>query len=189
MRVLTLHQPWATLVAIGAKTIETRGQRTDVRGRIAIHAAARSTHRKADLDDLVMRPWRTYVDRLGVAWLDYRPWGVHDPTPLIFGAIVATADLYDCVPIVGLDAPGHVSHVGYGRHSGRLGLWRPTTGHYGGGATSGEYADWFHTDYDDEAPLGDYRPGRWAWLLRDVVRLPEPVSFRGGQGWSRRWEP
>src|SRR5574343_420007 len=39
MRALTLTQPWATLVAIGAKKIETRGWCTDYRGALAIHAA------------------------------------------------------------------------------------------------------------------------------------------------------
>lgn len=32
MKALTLTQPWATLVAIGAKCIETRGWSTDYRG-------------------------------------------------------------------------------------------------------------------------------------------------------------
>lgn len=39
MKALTLTQPWATLVAIGAKKIETRSWRTSYRGPIAIHAA------------------------------------------------------------------------------------------------------------------------------------------------------
>ena len=39
MKALTLTQPWATLVAIGAKRIETRSLRTDYRGPLAIHAA------------------------------------------------------------------------------------------------------------------------------------------------------
>ena len=39
MRALSLTQPWATLVAIGAKRIETRSWRTSYAGRIAIHAA------------------------------------------------------------------------------------------------------------------------------------------------------
>ena len=39
MRALTLHQPWATLVAIGVKTIETRPFAWDYRGALAIHAA------------------------------------------------------------------------------------------------------------------------------------------------------
>lgn len=39
MRALTLTQPWATLVALGHKTWETRSWGTDHRGRLAIHAA------------------------------------------------------------------------------------------------------------------------------------------------------
>lgn len=39
MKAITLTQPWATLVAIGAKKIETRSWATDYRGPLAIHAA------------------------------------------------------------------------------------------------------------------------------------------------------
>ena len=39
MKALTLTQPWATLVAIGAKGIETRSWKTSYRGPLAIHAA------------------------------------------------------------------------------------------------------------------------------------------------------
>ncbi len=39
MKTLTLTQPWATLVAIGAKRIETRSWATNYRGPLAIHAA------------------------------------------------------------------------------------------------------------------------------------------------------
>jgi activating signal cointegrator 1 len=40
MKTITLTQPFATLVAIGAKTIETRSWPTRYRGPLAIHAAA-----------------------------------------------------------------------------------------------------------------------------------------------------
>lgn len=39
LRVLTLWQPWATLVACGAKRFETRSWATSYRGRVVIHAA------------------------------------------------------------------------------------------------------------------------------------------------------
>ena len=39
MKTLTLTQPWATLVATGAKRIETRSWSTSYRGPLAIHAA------------------------------------------------------------------------------------------------------------------------------------------------------
>ena len=39
MKAITLWQPWATLVAIGAKRFETRSWSTHYRGPLAIHAA------------------------------------------------------------------------------------------------------------------------------------------------------
>lgn len=39
MKALSLTQPWATLVALGEKRIETRSWPTKYRGPIAIHAA------------------------------------------------------------------------------------------------------------------------------------------------------
>lgn len=39
MRALTISQPWASLVALGAKTIETRSWWTGYRGEVLIHAA------------------------------------------------------------------------------------------------------------------------------------------------------
>jgi hypothetical protein len=38
---ITLHQPFASLIACGAKTIETRGWYTPYRGPLAIHAGKR----------------------------------------------------------------------------------------------------------------------------------------------------
>jgi hypothetical protein len=38
-----------------------------------------------------------------------------------------------------------------------------------------------------EKAFGDYTPGRYAWLLADVRRLPEPIPARGALGlWE--WE-
>lgn len=39
MKAITLWQPWASLIAIGAKQYETRSWSTTYRGPIAIHAA------------------------------------------------------------------------------------------------------------------------------------------------------
>jgi hypothetical protein len=35
---------------------------------------------------------------------------------------------------------------------------------------------------DPEPSFGDYRPGRFMWVLRSVRRLLEPVAVRGKQG-------
>lgn len=37
----------------------------------------------------------------------------------------------------------------------------------------------FTVRYDD---FGDYAPGRWAWLLREVKPLNPPISIKGAQG-------
>lgn len=42
MRGLTLWQPWASAIALGLKTVETRSWETDYQGPLAIHAAKRS---------------------------------------------------------------------------------------------------------------------------------------------------
>lgn len=39
MKALTLTQPWATLVAIGAKQVETRSWFRNYEGELAVHAA------------------------------------------------------------------------------------------------------------------------------------------------------
>lgn len=41
MKALTLWQPWASLVAMGEKEVETRCWKTKYRGELAIHAAAK----------------------------------------------------------------------------------------------------------------------------------------------------
>lgn len=41
MKAITLWQPWASLIACGAKTIETRSWGTPYRGPLAIHASKR----------------------------------------------------------------------------------------------------------------------------------------------------
>jgi len=34
----------------------------------------------------------------------------------------------------------------------------------------------------NEQAFGDYTPGRWAWVLADVKRIPEPIPCRGALG-------
>lgn len=89
MKAITLTQPWATLVAIGAKRIETRGWQTNYRGPLAIHAAKGlgPVGGMAGLWDLCEgEPFHSIL----------RPVGL--PTILVRGAIVATCELIGCVP-------------------------------------------------------------------------------------------
>lgn len=83
MRALTLTQPWATLVAIGAKRIETRSWGTAYRGPLAIHAA-KGFPRWAK-DTCCDPPFALALEAAGVAEI---------PT----GVIVATCRLVSCLP-------------------------------------------------------------------------------------------
>lgn len=62
MKAITLHQPWATFIVMGWKTIETRTHqrfKSLADQRIAIHAAKK----RIDTDALV-NPFRPYMDPL-----------------------------------------------------------------------------------------------------------------------------
>lgn len=83
MKVLTLTQPWATLVAMGAKRVETRSWSTSYRGDLAIHAAKGFPRDCIDL--CFTEPFRQ--------WLKGMP-----PKELPRGEIICVARLQDVVP-------------------------------------------------------------------------------------------
>jgi len=95
MKALTLTQPWATLVAIGAKSIETRSWYAGYRGPIAIHAAKTFP---ADCRALCSEePFRTALCGAGFAPKFCAPLESTPELPL--GAVVATATLFTCLRI------------------------------------------------------------------------------------------
>lgn len=62
VKVLSLMQPWAHLVVIGAKKIETRSWDTKYRGPLLIHASKRFTEEQAKLCQ--QSPFNRYIDNL-----------------------------------------------------------------------------------------------------------------------------
>lgn len=130
MKTISLWQPWASLIAIGAKRIETRhwAAPANVIGqRIGIHAAKTTSH----LHVCDTEPFSNYIS---------------DSRALPFGALVATAVLDRCT---------EMTERAIRELQARL---------------------------PDEAEFGLYEPGRFAWVLRDVVALGEPIPYRGMQG-------
>jgi activating signal cointegrator 1 len=149
MKALTLTQPWATLVAIGAKQIETRSWATNYCGPLAIHAAAGlgPVGGNSGLNELVAQePFWTVLGAAGCTF------GRRAPTGLPFGAIVAVCELVCCTRITFAagDARGWYGVVG---------------------------RDWSLTDR--ERAFGDYADGRYAWLLADIRALPTPIPAKG----------
>lgn len=155
MKALSLTQPWATLIAIGAKRIETRSWSTRHRGDIAIHAAKglgpvggqRGLKEQCGVEPFcsvlnaaIKRHGAQYWQGEGVL----KRHAEHPFMPL--GAIVAVA---------------HLNAV----HETSLLLSHELEGH--------------------EKAFGNYEPGRFGWLLTNVRALPEPIPCRGALSlWS-----
>lgn len=132
IKAISLWQPWASLVALGAKNVETRKWSTTYRGPLAIHAtktfpdeARRLCHEE---------PFA------GILADHYGPTFTPDDLPR--GVIVAVTRLESIVPAPILKP--------------RLSM--------------------------AERAFGDYGLGRVGWMLKDIVKLDEPVPARGRPG-------
>jgi activating signal cointegrator 1 len=92
MKAISLLQPWASLVVLGAKRFETRTWQTPYRGPLIIHASKRFPE---ELRDLCGRePFRRILRAAGFAsWFD---------VPL--GVLLGTVELMDCLPVGELPA-------------------------------------------------------------------------------------
>lgn len=178
-RVLTIRQPWATLIALGVKTIETRSYPTKYRGPVLIHAGAHRPEHGETVGD--WRVWRAEerkydaVSRVGELWSRLMP----------LGAVVAIADLADCLPIIGCDQPP----------PGKLdGKWRTFIDLPSGGLRRWYWEDEDPTiidptahillglDITDQLPYGDFTDGRYGWLLTNIRPLHTPVAHKGRLG-------
>ena len=95
---ITLHQPWASLIALGIKTVETRSWPVPARlvgQRIAVHAGKR----------LVRQPGERIERELLARWGE--DWRVIIPT----GAVVAAGTLAGMAQVECVDPPsGHAVH-------------------------------------------------------------------------------
>lgn len=134
MKALSLWQPWASLVAVGAKQAETRHWPAPawlIGERMAIHAAKKP-----------MPQWLTREPIFAEALIDH----YESPKDLPFGALVATAVLERC----------------------ELMTYR--------------LVEDICSTRPSEHAFGHWARGRFAWWLRDVQLLDDPIPYRGRQG-------
>jgi len=187
IRCMTLHQPWASLVAEGIKTIETRGRahpwRSAIGERIGIHAAIgeRWSPGRRFGDWSAYRTDEHDGPRLTRSNPDYRVEGgdrpdqslLHIPLPL--GAIVATCILSDVVPMIEEQTGPRCVEPHFSLEDGYLfPAALPDLGWYPEGDEP--VSMW------DQFPYGDFGPGRWALILTDISKLDTPIPARGLQG-------
>ncbi len=154
MKALSLDNPWAYLVAIGAKPLETRNWKPSeaamraIRAdgnRLAIHSTRNlKAHHAVVVDAEAAKPtWEQPFDRyLPADWNAY-----HDM--VVSGAIVAVVEL------------GEVR-------------WAALV--------ANELRDRARDKRVIEAmAFGDFSEGRWAWRLNKVKKLSEPIFCAGKQ--------
>ncbi len=152
VKALSIHQPWATAVALGAKRVETRHWRAPqwLLGRpLLIHASKTDEWFRDGTADLLHEHLFPQVDEQcrALGWPEYWP----------LGALVAVARLVDCVPSEEFAGySGYILTEGNGtRHHIEL--------------------------TERELALGNFAPGRFGWVLADVRALPVPIPYRGQQ--------
>lgn len=127
MKALTLWQPWATLVAIGSKRIETRSWATQHRGPLAIHAAVT---KRAD--------WACYSEP---CFSELKAFHYPGPRWLPRGKVIAVCELVDVQPVERVRGMAEPRELGF----------------------------------------GNFSDGRYAWMLRNVRRLPVEMPATGQQ--------
>lgn len=85
MKCLSVIQPWASLIVVGAKRFETRSWCTSHRGLLAIHAARKFPEPAHEL--CLEEPFRSILAGMNVkSWFD-----------LPVGAVIGTVRVVDCV--------------------------------------------------------------------------------------------
>ena len=161
-KVLTIYQPSASLIVVGAKKFETRPWRTHYRGELLIHAGLKLPAKV--LYPWAMWKWRKLYEALGDKKMEFdadKRFLMHLPR----GAIIAKCELVGCHKI---DAIQELEGAPY------------ETGYWTG-------LNW-HDITQQEELFGDWRAGRWAWELANVEPI-EPIFVSGKQGlWNYEGE-
>lgn len=155
MRIITLWEPWSTLLALGEKKIETRGWSTNYRGPVAIHSAKGGLGYGELIRTYFDDPFCSCLlkDEGFAAWAE--KWKTCSQNPrhaLPVGHIIAVGNLIDCV---------------------RSESYRCLPGVFG------YYPE---LDTPQERVFGNYEPGRFGLVFVSVKRLREPVPFKSRQG-------
>lgn len=152
LTAITLWEPWASAMACGIKTVETRSWRPPdkhIGKRVVIHSARQAFASNGVggyvVRDLDLPAYRTLRDYVG------GDPEMHENYPK--GSVIAVGTLTAAYPTDDVRIAWETDHTDV--VDGRLLVSR------------------------DEHALGDYTKGRWAWLFTDVRRLhPNPARGR-----------
>jgi activating signal cointegrator 1 len=172
MKAISLWQPWAPLIACGAKPYETRSfapPASLIGQTIAIHVAKKIDKGAAQFaEDLMYGQHKDGGFNLADG-LESTISGTPDALVGIFRQ--ATMPIGCVVAIARLDAAFQLGNPAQGTALPAATVVKRLA--------SRQMSEYFTVRYDD---FGDYAPGRWAWLLRDVKPLNPPIEMKGRQG-------
>lgn len=126
MKVLSLTEPYATLIREKKKLVETRSWKTNYRGPLYIHAS-KTRIAKNDLDNKELMSL------------------VEDKT-MNFGHIICKCILVDCIYM------------------------------------TKEYINNMKENNYQEYICGEYKEGRYAWILENIKILDKPIPVKGHLG-------
>ena len=122
IKVLSIIEPWATLIKEGKKRIETRSWKTSYRGELYIHASSKHIDKSnPNLPNLI---------------------SLIPNTAMGYGNIICKCKLVDCVYM------------------------------------DQEFIEQLQLD-SQEFMCGDYKIGRYAWILDDIEELKESIPAKG----------
>jgi hypothetical protein len=154
-KVLSIWEPFASLLVHGVKKIETRPKPTKwtiEKGSYLIHVAKKWTKEQRDL--CLTEPFYSNILKCGIKWYDYSSW--HNEFKFSFGHIIGAVDVVECCPIF----ENLQNEIVIRRDDAR-----------------------FNKIEEPELSFGDYREGRYAWILANPRILETPIPYKGQQGY------
>lgn len=171
MKAISLWNPWATLLAHGLKSVETRGWHMSHRGPLLVHAAKKWDGRLSDL--CVAEPFRSALDLCGIG----------TATRLPFGAIIGVVEVVDCVPVerVEVDPLGVINGFTHQDLDGRTWLTIDETERAFGDYTARRYAILCRNARAFREPV-PCKGQQMLWEIPDelvAAQLAEPEVQRG----------
>lgn len=152
---LTLHQPWATLIAESIKTIETRSWLPPpglIGQRFAIHAGAKKVSKWGVPKEIETAMQKVFTKH-DPSWDDWRNMKNWQRDLIPYGGIVCTATLSSASYIETNTYKDGAPHLAILKENGSCPI----------------------------DPYGDFRPGRTVWLFSDIRQLFPPYQVRGRQ--------
>ena len=126
MKVLSLREPFATLIKNGIKTIETRSWKTNYRGKLYIHASSTKMPKEYKNNKELM--------------------ALVNEEDLNYGTIICSCELVDCIEM------------------------------------TNEFVNNIKNNRKNEYITGKYSQGRYAWILKNIEVLDNPIEAKGHLG-------